>query len=205
MKNVTGSNRWKLVGSLVLLLGAIAFVMAQYKSSVPQAPEPGELGPRHEQNENHSAPPQGENKDGERPEPGRMLNRQERENMRAEMTERLGLTEDQLAQIDEIDKQFEGKRGPEAWAGRAQAMQEILTSDQQQKLNGMRDEMRERFQERMKQRMMERASVLSPEEQELFMKKLEERIKNGPPHGFGGHPPGDGPPPDGEGGPPPED
>lgn len=116
--------------------------------------------------------------------------------MRAEMTEKLGLSEEQLKKIEAIDKQLEGQRGPEVWATRAQAMSEVLTPDQHQKMREMQGELRERFQERMKQRALERASVLPEGERELFLKKLEERMAQGPPRwGRGEGRGGDAPPP----------
>ena len=189
----------KLIAAVVVLVGAVMFVVAQYRSSVPEQVDRN-AGQRAQRPPGPEGAQAGQS---ERPEPGRLLNRPDRESLRAEMTERLGLSKEQLAKLEEIDKQFEGKRGPEAWGGRAEAMAGILTPEQQTKFQEMHGEMRERFQERMKQRMMERASVLPEGEQELFLKKLEQRMEEGPSRWGGrggqmGPPPPDAPPPDGQ-------
>lgn len=105
------------------------------------------------------------------------------------MEKELNLTPEQKAQLDAIHKKYEGKESD--FRARMSEVEKVLTPEQ-------REKGRAAMMARMKAHMQERLKVLPQDEQAAFMKKLEERMKNGPPPGFGhgGHgAPPEGPPP----------
>ncbi|HMX62957.1 MAG TPA: Spy/CpxP family protein refolding chaperone [Candidatus Sumerlaeota bacterium] len=178
-----GSSKLKLVSAAILLIGGIGFVTVQYLDNsaaglAPPAPRahgevhtataPGAPSPAH-----RFGPPSPE----------------DRAKFRAEMEKELNLTPEQKAQLDAIHKKYEGKESD--FRARMSEVEKVLTPEQ-------REKGRAAMMARMKAHMQERLKVLPQDEQAAFMKKLEERMKNGPPPGFGhgGHgAPPEGPPP----------
>ncbi|MCC6545838.1 hypothetical protein IT570_01625 [Candidatus Sumerlaeota bacterium] len=174
-----GSSKLKLISAAILLLGGIGFLYSQYLSnSAAGLADP----PRSERLHVRGAAPSPAM--GGRPGPP---SPEDRARFRAEMEKDLALTPKQAAQIAALDKKYDGREGD--FRERREEMENILTTEQ-------RDKMRGAMMSRMKAHMEERLKVLPESEKQAFMKKLEERMKNGPPGGFG-HRPGGPPPPDG--------
>jgi len=175
----------KLVAASVLVIGAAGFLYARYSHTKPPAPPPMRAGM---DIADPGAP--GEFRRGMRGPGGTRgpMSAEQRGQFREQMFQTVNATPEQRAQIEEIEKQYDGKTGPEAWQGRRAAMSQVLTPEQQAK-------MRQGGMDRMRQRMNERLKVLPPAEREKFMKKLEARIaqRGGMPFGpFQGGRPGPG-------------
>ncbi len=165
-----GKTGLKLVMAAVLLLGASAFLYSQYANVSPNREE---LTAPVTMANGQSSPSISPGAQRERP------SDEERRQMRTEMLSSLNLSAQQQQQIAELDSKLEGVDGREAWQQRREAMQEILTDEQQEQ---MRSSMRSMVRSRMEQR----AAVLPPQEREKFMEKLEERIAQRGQNGGGG-------------------
>jgi Spy/CpxP family protein refolding chaperone len=184
------SSTMKLVGATVLLLIGVGFAYNQYsKFTPPPAPERGQMQVRA-----GGGPPAAAAGTQRMGPPSEA----DRKKFRDEMIKDLNLTPEQQAQVQAVEKEMEGKDGPENMRARFEAMDKILTPEQKQQA-------RAKMGEHMKARMQEHIKTLSSEDQQKFMQKLDERMKNGggpfgpPPGGPGGPGGPEGPPP---GGPP---
>lgn len=138
-----------------------------------------------------------------------------------EMKERLGLTDEQAKQIEELHKQNtqDPIQGPpdrdkfrERMQAEREAMAKILTPEQLEKMQQMRGPggggRGPGNREQMQQRMQELMKKMTPEQRERMQKQLDrfQQRRNGRDRqGPGGGAAPDGPPPDGAGGPPPGD
>jgi Spy/CpxP family protein refolding chaperone len=152
----------KLVAASLLALGAAGFFYVRYSHTKPPAPAGREFA-------DPGAP--GELGRGIRG-PGGMrgpMSPEQRGQFREQMLQSVNATPEQRARIQEIEKQYEGKTGPEAWRGRMDAVSQVLTPEQQAQA-------RQAGMERMRQRMNERLKVLPPGERQKFIQKLEARI-----------------------------
>ncbi|MBN1475421.1 hypothetical protein JXA47_01570 [Candidatus Sumerlaeota bacterium] len=121
------------------------------------------------------------------------LSPEEMQQRRAEFLREINVTPEQVAQMMALGT-FPGRDAtPEARQAHFEAMREILTPEQ-------RDRIRERVGERIRERLDRQLQVLPPDQRELFERMLEERMRER--GGRWGEGPPLPPPPDGRGPPP---
>lgn len=152
------SRRVKATLATAGLLGALAFVYAQYSVTTAAVGRPqSSPSPRAV-----LRPPTGP----------------ERDEMKKQLISRLGLSEEQQAKLEELEQRFPppGAGGappdPRAMGERMRAVEEILTEPQREQFHAfLRAHMAERLQRDL--------SRLPPEEQAKFRAKLEDRIASG--------------------------
>lgn len=158
----------KLSVAVVLVLGSLLFVYAQYKASTP--PKPSIIQPR----ENDSASTTRPINEGEIQ---KIFPAEERKQMREEIYSKLELTPEQHEKMEKIAQKYEGKFTPDAMEARMKEWQEVLTPDQWQKGQNMRGEIVQKIGDRVHSRIMQRAQVLPEAERRKFEEKLDQRIQ----------------------------
>lgn len=125
---------WKLIGAAVLLVGALVFVYAQYRSTQP--PDPTEDRRGRDRAAAQDRGPQREISDEERAQ--RRAERTEAQRQRQEeMYQQINLTEEQRTQIEALEPVGRNAE-PEARQARRQAMAEILTEEQMTQMRELR-------------------------------------------------------------------
>lgn len=173
MQNSRSKIWWKLIGALALCCAAFLFVYAQYESmQPPEQPRESARPDAGPPGEGQRERPFGEDR-GER----RQWSEEDRTRMRQQIATDLGLSAEQQKQVEALDKELGEERGPESWQQRREAMEEILTPEQQEKMHETFRERGEQMGQRMRARMEERAKLLPEGEREVFLKKFEERTQ----------------------------
>jgi Spy/CpxP family protein refolding chaperone len=130
------AKRWKLIGAIALVMGALIFVYAQYMSTRP--PDPSEVRTGRAR---FAAQDGGRAEQLSREE--RRQRREDRQRQREEMFQQMNLTADQRRQIEALPP-IGREAGPEARQARRQAMAEILTPEQLEQMRQIRRQRRQR-------------------------------------------------------------
>jgi len=151
----------KLIGAIVVVIGALGFLYHRDRTVRP--PQEALM----------AQPAFGRAAPGSPPSPD------EGKRMREEMLRDLGVTAEQRAKIEAIDKKHGRKTRPEVMRQRMTEMAEVLTPEQRQKA-------RERMEASMSKRLQK---VLPPGELQKLRRRVEERFDRGEPP-FGPPPPG---------------
>lgn len=164
------SNGIKIVVAVILLLGGLVFVYAQYKNARPDIPPPPQKA--------SGAPADAQAKPATLGagsfNPADITPEQRRE-FREEIFSQLDLSAEQRAKLDEINRKFDASSEPagrDAFVERMRAQSAVLTPEQQEKA-------RVAITESLKKRVQERISTLPPAEQKAFMEKLDKRVEEG--------------------------
>ena len=171
-ESATKSNI-KIAGMVILLISAATYGWSVYSKSTRGLPprETAEAGAFEGNREGRRGPGEGFRR-----------NPEERRERFAGMMDELGLTPEQKAKMDELQS-GEWPEGREGWEARREAMNQILTQEQQEQ---MRQQFLNRGQQFMAQRLQEAQKTLSPEDFSTFQKRIEERMARRAGRGGGG-------------------
>jgi Spy/CpxP family protein refolding chaperone len=126
---------WKLIGAAVLLVGALVFVYAQWRSTQP--PSSTEARSQRGRMAAQERETQREISDEERARRRTERNPEGRRQRQEEIFQQLNLTEEQRAQIEALEP-VNRESGQEARMARQQAMTEILTEEQLTRMRELR-------------------------------------------------------------------
>lgn len=164
------SNGIKIVVAVILLLGGLVFVYAQYKSARPDIAPPAQKasGTPTDAQAKPAALGAGSFNPAD-------ITPEQRREFREEIFSQLDLTPDQRAKLDDINKKFDSNPEPagrDAFLDRMRAQAAVLTPEQQETA-------RVAITESLKKRVQERITTLPPAEQKAFMEKLDKRMEEG--------------------------
>jgi Spy/CpxP family protein refolding chaperone len=187
------SHNVKLIGAATLVVVALGFFYVRYRNTKPAAEdlipkatrtpaatassEPRSVAPEKQprlarpEDFFRPRPAPGSFQAGEGgPDAFRPPSPEERRRMREELFRTLDLTPEQRAKIEEIDKRFEGQRGPDVAGKRMRALSEVLTPEQ-------RDQAFRFIRAQLHSRLQERIEMLPPDQRKKFLEKLDKHME----------------------------
>ncbi|MBN1475817.1 hypothetical protein JXA47_03595 [Candidatus Sumerlaeota bacterium] len=124
------SLNWKMIGAVAFLVGALVFVFAQWRSTLPPDPTDARPGRDRVAAQDRQRPRQISDEE-------RAQRREEQQRRQEEMFQQLNLTEEQRAQIAALPP-VDRQASQEARQARRQAMAEILTAEQMEQMRELR-------------------------------------------------------------------